>query len=764
MFVRLGAAAILLALVAVAAVGQTSDPAAPTGGAVVPRATLEAGPRAPSNGAAPGAGNTAAGAGDAAGAGVPAVDEEALRYFAREGDLDRLEAEIRRLKTLYPSWEPPSDLFDPKAPGPSDVQPLWDLYTAGRYAELRAEIVRRQLEEPTWVPPADLLARLKQAEARIRLVNASDSKQWNAVLTIATDDPSVLTCANIDVLWRVAEAFAGSSRMDRARDVYVYILENCTNEKERMATMDKASALLPVDMVTSLFRYARPQSGGEDEFAQIRLNLIRRSVGAANEDPSLTVPAEDLSVLDRAAQSGTGPDDAILLGFYAYRHGDPATAIRWFDLALQRGGSAKAAEGYVLAMRAVGRDAEAEPIAYEWRNAGLDNLVTYITLATALLTSDRAQVDQAVVDRFAPVVTEERSPLGAQALGWYAYNTGQAPTAVAWFQTSLEWEASEVAAFGLMLSLQRLNDRAGLRQALETWGSRYPRLPQMVLGGGTAALRTLQQAGLAAPPANAATRTAATGAGIAGQATAAATVVAGPGSLASGGSVGGGATSARPATAAGPAAAIDLLEPAVPTATASAAAPSSGVAAAAGAGQYAACVARTNAGMRTGTLSPADALARGWCLMELDRPNEAATAFDLALRAPPSSETAQQATYGRSLAYLRLGLTDEAAVSATRTPLNLNRKHELGAEILIQRALAASRDGRWTEVVLAMDSLAEMRPLTHDLLMLRGYAHYNLGQFEEARQIFDAVKASGVQLEALAAIEVLNERLTKRKF
>jgi len=756
MFVRIGAAAVLLALIAVAAVGQTSDPA---GGNAVPRATLDAGStaRPPTGGASPAAGT------DTAAPGVPVVDEEALRYFAREGDLDRLEAEIRRLKTLYPSWEPPTDLFDPKAPGPSDVQPLWDLYTAGRYAELRAEIVRRQIAEPTWVPPADLLARLKQAEARVRLVNASDSKQWNAVLAIATDDPSVLTCSNIDVLWRVAEAFAGSGRMDRARDVYVYILENCASEKERLATMDKASAVLPVEMVATLFRYARQQAGGGDEFAQIRLNLIRRSVGAANENPSLTVPPEDLAVLDQAAQSGTSPDDAILLGFYAYRHDDPATAIRWFDLALQRGGSAKAAEGYVLAMRAVGRDAEAEPIAYEWRNAGLDNLVTYITLATALLTSETAQVDQAVVDRFAPVVTQERSPLGAQALGWYALNTGQAPTAVAWFQTSLAWEPSEVAAFGLLLALQRLNDRPGLRQALEIWGTRYPRLPQMVLGGGTAALRQLQQAGLTAPAAGATARTTGAAGTVAGNAASrAATSPTSATSLAPRGATG--------TTASAPAAtgAMDLMlvdtVPASGAAAGSAAAPSGAVAAAVGAKQYAACIARTDAGMRSGRLSPADALARGWCLMELDRPNEAATAFDLALTAPPSSETAQQATYGRSLAYLRLGLTDQAAVSAARTPLNLDRKSELGAEILIQRALAASRDGRWTEVILAMDALGQMRPLTHDLLMLRGYAHYNLGQFEEARQIFDAVKATGVQIEALAAIEVLNERLTRRKF
>lgn len=743
MFVRLATTGILLALIAAAALGQTSGdaPLSPDAGGVVPRRTLDAGGEAtppPADGAAPPA--------------ATAIDEEALRYFAREGDLDRLEAEIRRLKTLYPSWEPPTDLFDPKAPGPSDVQPFWDLYTAGRYAELRAEIARRQLADPTWVAPADLLARLKQAEARVRLANASDSKQWNAVLAIATDDPSVLTCANIDVLWRVAEAFAGSQRMDRARDVYVYILENCTNEKERLATMDKASALLPVDMVTSLFRYARQQPSGGDEFDQIRLNLIRRSVGEANENPTLTVPAEDLAVLDRAAQSSTGADDAVLLGFYAYRHGDPATAIKWFDLALQRGGGAKASEGYVLSMRAVGRDAGAEPIAYEWRNAGLDNLVAYITLATALLTSETAQVDQAVVDRFAPVVTEERSPLGAQALGWYAYNTGQASAAAAWFQTSLDWEPSEVAAFGLLLSLQRLNDRVGLRQAMDTWAPRFPRLPQLFQSGGTAAQRRQQQSGLPPPGMTTPART-----------TVPVSTAATPYSYAA-------ATAGTTAQAA--ARSPDLATTASVTSVsmvddvsaAGSAAPSASLAAASGAGQYATCVARTDAGMRSRTLSPANALARGWCLMELDRPNEAAAAFDLALVAPPSSETAQQAAYGRSLAYLRLGLTDEAAVAATRTPLDLTRKTELGAEIIIQRALAASRDSRWTEVILAMDALSQMRPLTHDLLMLRGFAHYNLGQFDEARQIFDAVKASGVQVDAVGAIQVLNDRLTRRKF
>ena len=39
----------------------------------------------------------------------PKVDESALRYFARKGDTARLQAEISRLRALYPDWTPPDD-------------------------------------------------------------------------------------------------------------------------------------------------------------------------------------------------------------------------------------------------------------------------------------------------------------------------------------------------------------------------------------------------------------------------------------------------------------------------------------------------------------------------------------------------------------------------------------------------------------------------------------------------------------------------------
>src|SRR5262249_53687044 len=64
-------------------------------------------------------------------------------------------------------------------------------------------------------------------------------------------------------------------------------------------------------------------------------------------------------------------------------------------------------------------------------------------------------------------------------------------------------------------------------------------------------------------------------------------------------------------------------------------------------------------------LQPAAALPRGWCLMNLNRPMEAAKAFEVALQ-NSSQQAREDAAYGQSLAYLRLGLASNAAVSAAK--------------------------------------------------------------------------------------------------
>ena len=61
---------------------------------------------------------------------VPVIDESALRYYAAQKDRKRVEAEIRRIKSRFPRWTPPVNLYTSAGTGEGE-QPLWDLFGAG---------------------------------------------------------------------------------------------------------------------------------------------------------------------------------------------------------------------------------------------------------------------------------------------------------------------------------------------------------------------------------------------------------------------------------------------------------------------------------------------------------------------------------------------------------------------------------------------------------------------------------------------------------
>jgi tetratricopeptide (TPR) repeat protein len=163
-------------------------------------------------------------------------------------------------------------------------------------------------------------------------------------------------------------------------------------------------------------------------------------------------------------------------------------------------------------------------------------------------------------------------------------------------------------------------------------------------------------------------------------------------------------------------------------------------------------------------LSPETALARGWCLMDLNRPMEAADAFAVALRAP-ASRLRQDAAYGQSLAYLRAGLTNKAAVAATKSPQSRARAVELQTAILADRAIAAFDAGRYREALLYLDQRSRIASERTDLMVLRGYAYMNLKRFAEAKRIFEAVAATG-NSDALRGVADVNaaQEIWPRKF
>ena len=650
---------------------------------------------------------------------APKVDESALRFFASQGDSQRLEAEMARLRALYPNWQPPKDLFSPTPDQDPDTARLWELFAEGKFSDIRAAIAQRQAAEADWQPPADLLARLDEGEAARRLVNAAEAKQWASVLRIATDTPGMMVCANMDVLWRVAEAFVRTGAPQRAKDLYTYILTTCPDPKERLATAQKAIGLLEGPELDAVLALQHANPDGSSEFAGLREDLLRTRVGRAAQDAALTASPEDIAALEQLARNGSAADDALVLGWYAFRRGDAARAVDWFKLALDRQGGASAAEGYVLALAATGRALEAEPIAYQWREAGADNRTAYIDLMAGLLAaSPPPRLDQSVVARFAPIISEAKSATGAQALGWYAYNTGQIRTAASWFRTAVQWAPQdEVSAYGLALASARLKDNATLDAIAGTWAGKSERILALVA---PATRRRLAASGPAVaplpPPA------------------AAPTPVSRPAAV---------SPSAAPAPMRLDGTSSDGLAGIDPGRVPAAAAVHGG----------APCSSAGDAAFRAGRLSPGEAAARGWCLLELDRPREAIDAFDIGVRYG-AGRTAEDAAYGKSLAYLRLGLTNHAQVAAIETPQPPARAIELSADLLAQRAIAAYRDARYVEAILALDERSRLVPEQQDLMMIRGWSYFQMRDFVSAKRIFAALRAAGYA-EAGAGIDAV---------
>ncbi|MCK0197195.1 hypothetical protein MWN34_09750 [Ancylobacter sp. 6x-1] len=801
---------------------KQDTPKPETSGAAQAAGTTPAPPAGNPAPTSPGAGTPASGTNAAVKAGPKVtVDESALRYFASQGDTRRMDAEIARLRALYPDWNPPSDLYAPIAQSDAELENMWRLFGEGKYSDVRSAIAARQASQTGWTPPADLLARLDEAEARRRLVNASDAQQWATVLRVATDTPALLTCASVDVIWRVAEAFVKTSQPDRAQDAYTYVLNNCTNSAERVATIQKAMGTLDDKRIDQLMTLERKNPDSVGEFKALREEMLRRKVGQAALDSKTLISQDELTAMGELARAAKGAGDPLVLAWYLYRHDQQAAALEWFKLALDRDGGAKAAEGYVLTMVAQGRAVEAEPIAYQWRDSSPENRKAYLDTVVSLLTTDPPiLLDQSVIDHFSPIVLGSKYVSGAQALGWYAYNTGQLPIALTWFQTAVNWAPNdEPSAYGLALTLFRLNETAALNDVVARWRGRSERIMALtdpVLRARLAAeeaakaaanpqlnqqlqaqqqqLRLIDPVGAAAAraragldmnsvgPVNAARAVGAPAPAASRIPAAYGTAPAAVGSQPAASSnvmsyqqnmpaaVGGpafpaalGTTARAYGTSAVAAQAVPMqtaraplsaqasgpaVEPAGTSVIVRKGAPEPRVSTTRSRGQVATrsgrgCLANTQNAYRSGRITPGAAVSRGWCLMDLNRPMEAVEAFDLALKNGASGKTAEDAAYGKSLAYMRKNLTNDAQIAATETPQTPRRATQLNVDILAQRAITSYKDDRFVEAIIALDERARLVPEDQGLMMIRGWSYFHLRDMQSADRIFKALAAAG---------------------
>jgi tetratricopeptide (TPR) repeat protein len=648
----------------------------------------------------------------------PKVDESALRYFARKGDAPRLAAEIARLRALYPDWTPPDDPLAGPETADRQLEAMWKLYAEGKDEDVRKEIARRQAAEAGWQPPKDLVDKLGLLETRRKLVAASEARRYDEVVDLGARVPGLLTCDDVDMLWRIADAFGNTARLSRALDAYGYILDNCTAKPERLATLMKASALLDYGQMQMLIAKEKTIADGSGEFEPIHDDLARRFVGEGGVNANLVVAPAYLERLRKRVASDAKAADALLLGWYYVKRKEMAEAGTFFRKAHDIEDTASAAQGLALTLISARKPGEAEAVMYRWRESSQEAWATYFAATANLLAIQPAPVIEAdILARIAAAVTERREIRTAENFGWYALSYRQPRTAAQWFRTTLGWKPDyEPAAYGLTIARLRLKDMAGVRQMQKLWGNRSERIATLL---DPRRKRSGAEDSVPSPD--------------------------------------GVSPLADPGVDDYPTQSIDRTgDGASDLATRSIRRPVEAIKARATKSRARGC----NSTVDPTTLSPGAALARGWCLMEHDRPVEAAAAFEAALGSP-SPKARANAAYGQSLAYLRAGLVDQAAISATRAKQDGRRAVELQTSILSGRALNAFHAGHPRETLLFLDQLAQLQTERSDLMVLRAHAYRQLGRPTEARRLFEALAATGNR-DAIKSLGEMQEDVSRR--
>ena len=409
------------------------------------------------------------------------VDLSALRYFAAQNDLGRVAAEIRLLRAKHPDWEPPQDLFSEGGSG-VDEQPLWDLLARRDFAAVQAKMDDIRRDKPDWQPTNDFSGKLALAGAHETLSKASDAHQWGTVIETASGNPALLTCGDVDALWRTAEALVRTGDEPRAVAAYRYVLSNCMAADARLATVQKASLLLTSpESLDGLLQLGHRLANGSGEFDQVRLDRLRGKIGNATSDAGSAQPTpEEIAAVTASAAGPTGQADAQLLGWYTRSRKDYAGAEKWFRAALAAGPNAKAAEGLVLTLRDAGNSPEATKLAFQYASLDPLNRKLMVEVAAAGLSDPKAV--PLTRDELATVMAAadaSRSSDGAQALGWSLYKANDIAGAEGWFRKSAEWQSNESAAVGLVVAARRLHHDGDYTARLAEYRTTYPRVAEL---------------------------------------------------------------------------------------------------------------------------------------------------------------------------------------------------------------------------------------------------------------------------------------------
>ncbi|MFN3892953.1 MAG: hypothetical protein ACK4MV_21360 [Beijerinckiaceae bacterium] len=406
------------------------------------------------------------------------ADETALRYYAAQNQMRRVAAEIERLRRLYPSWRPPETLVEPASASTEDEQPLWDLFGADRLDELRAAIDERKRGEPEWRPSKDLMDKIARKELRLRLMGFWRAGDLNEMIGAVSREGYGGDRADVDLQWTVAEAYARMKRSGEAVAIYQSLLRTLVDPHERLTTIQKAMELLRIAELEPLFEEMKADENGRNELAQLSNEITRARISAyLRDERAERIPEAEFRAYQDYARGQDDPNQIGLIAWYHLKNRASREALEWFKLSLERGGDAMIAHGLANALRELGMKREAEEVAFAWRDALINNSILYIdVLETELTQASPPHIEPERLMRYAQVTMDLASGEGAQALGWYAYNTCQYEAAREWFERAVAWYPKEATVYGLMLASQRAKRMKDVYELANRYDGLFPKV------------------------------------------------------------------------------------------------------------------------------------------------------------------------------------------------------------------------------------------------------------------------------------------------
>ncbi len=411
-------------------------------------------------------------------------DESALRYYVALNQTNRANVEIQRLARLYPGWVPPVDLFDMDTSS-RDEDVLWDLFSAEKLTELRSAIEARKRDDPAWQPSKDLVTKLRRKELRMRIASFWKDGRWQDLVDYIKND-GYDEDTDVDLLWTVAEAYGRTKQVGNAVGVYRSILTASQDPSARLATIQKAMAMLRMADVEPLIAMGRVRQDGRSEFEPIMVDIVRQRISAfLHDERAAPIPADELAKFQAFARDAEDSNQPGLVAWYYYKTKTYRDALDWFKVALERGGDAMIAHGLAHSLRSLDMRRETEEVAYAWREPLVNNLILFIDILERDLTQENPPfIEPDRLARYARVTMDVASGEGAQGLGWYAYNSCQYNVALEWFGRAMAWFPKEATAYGYAMTLKRLKRQKDFFEIVNRWDGLFPQLLEIVFPDG----------------------------------------------------------------------------------------------------------------------------------------------------------------------------------------------------------------------------------------------------------------------------------------